>query len=409
MPSLHKGIMMDDTNNIGHNRDSFLQDEDFISWRLFQTKESEEYWAKFRKENPHLEESLQEAIGIFDTVKINYYNLPSREKENMYKIILHNIRNYKKRRLITRFVTVAAVSLIAIISTFFVLQMKNATHQNSLIEHDMFVGQTLPEEEIYLITGNKKTKLLQNSHIGLTEDGKATISDSSNTKKELVLARTELNRLVVPYGKRTYITLADGSEVWLNSGTQLDFPSEFNGKTREIHVDGEIYIDVVPNEKMPFIVHAQEMHIRVMGTSFNLSAYRDDVKKTIVLVEGKVTVEHGERKLAELFPNEKIDVSENTVSKELVNTSEYISWKKGVLEFNETPMSEILKKVGRYYNVQFEGATAGKLNDQTLSGKLFLSNNLDSVMTSVSILSSTIYRRENNKIIIGEKKQEPME
>ena len=287
--------------------------------------------------------------------------------------------------------------------------MKNATHQNSLFEHDMFVGQTLPEEEIYLITGNKKTQLLQNSHIGLTEDGKATISDSSNTKKELVLARTELNRLVVPYGKRTYITLADGSEVWLNSGTQLDFPSEFNGKTREIHVDGEIYIDVVPNEKMPFIVHAQEMHIRVMGTSFNLSAYRDDVKKTIVLVEGKVTVEHGERKLAELFPNEKIDVSENTVSKELVNTSEYISWKKGVLEFNETPMSEILKKVGRYYNVQFEGATAGKLNDQTLSGKLFLSNNLDSVMTSVSILSSTIYRRENNKIIIGEKKQEPME
>jgi len=59
MPSLHKGIMMDDTNNIGHNRDSFLQDEDFISWRLFQTKESEENWAKFRKENPHLEESLQ--------------------------------------------------------------------------------------------------------------------------------------------------------------------------------------------------------------------------------------------------------------------------------------------------------------------------------------------------------------
>ena len=152
-----------------------------------------------------------------------------------------------------------------------------------------------------------------------------------------MLARTELNRLVVPYGKRTNLTLADGSEVWLNSGTQLDFPSEFRGKTREIHVDGEIYIDVAPNQQIPFIVHAQDMQIRVLGTSFNISAYRDDIKKTIVLVEGKVKVERGETQLAELLPNEKIDVTENKVLKETVNTSEYISWKKGILEFNGTP------------------------------------------------------------------------
>lgn len=408
MPSLHKGIKMDDTNNTGQNREFFLQDEEFIRWRLFRTKESEEYWTNFRKENPHLEDAIQEAITYFNRVKINYYNLSNRDKDRMYRTILQNIQNHKRRRLITRIASVAVISIIAILSTLFVLQMKNESRQNSFNENAMIVGQTLPEEEIYLIAGNKKTQLLQNSHIGLTEDGKATITDSTNTKKEVALARTELNRLVVPYGKRTYITLADGSEVWLNSGTQLDFPSEFNGKTREIRVDGEIYIDVVPNKKMPFIVHAQDMQIRVLGTSFNISAYRDDFKKTIVLVEGKVKVERGETQLAELLPNEKIDVLENRVSKETVNTSEYISWKKGILEFNGTPMSEILKKVGRYYNVQFEGTTS-ELNDQTFSGKLFLSNNLDSVMTSVSILSSTIYRRENNKIIIGEKKQEPME
>lgn len=400
---------MDDKNKIVHNGDNFLEDEDFIRWRLFKTKESEDYWSNFRMENPQLEEAIQEAIRQFNAVKINNYNLSDKEKGYIYKNILQNISHYKKRRLTVRIASIAAVSLIALLSTLFVIQMKNNARQNRLNENEMIVGQTLPEEEIYLITGNKKTQLLHNSHIGLSDNGKATITDSTDTKKELLLARTELNRLVVPYGKRTNLTLADGSEVWLNSGTQLDFPSEFRGRTREIHVDGEIYIDVAPNQQIPFIVHAQDMQIRVLGTSFNISAYRDDIKKTIVLVEGKVKVERGETQLAELLPNEKIDVTENKVLKETVNTSEYISWKKGILEFNGTPMSEILKKIGRYYNVQFEETTAVKLNDQTFSGKLFLSNNLDSVMASVSTLSSTTYSRENNKIIIGEKKQEPME
>ncbi len=409
MPSLHKGITVDDNNKTTDSGDIFLQDEEFIRWRLFRTKEAEEHWTKYRAAHPQLEEALQEAITYFDRVKINHYNLSSREKDDMYKMILKNIIRHKKRRLTTRIASIAAVSLVALLSTLFVLQMRNENLQNRLEDNEMIVGQTLPEEEIYLITGNKKTQLSQNAHIALTEDGKATITDNSETKKELLLARTELNRLVVPYGKRTNLTLSDGSQVWLNSGTQLDFPSAFSGKSREIHVDGEIFIDVVPNLQMPFIVHAQEMQIRVLGTSFNVSAYRDDIKKTVVLVEGKVKVQRGTTQLAELLPNEKIDVTENHMLKETVNTSEYVSWKKGILEFNGTPMSEILKKIGRYYNVQFEETPAIHLNHQTFSGKLFLSNNLDSVMTSVSKLSSTTYRRENNMITIGEKKQMPME
>jgi ferric-dicitrate binding protein FerR (iron transport regulator) len=158
---------------------------------------------------------------------------------------------------------------------------------------------------------------------------------------------------------------------------------------------------------VPFIVHAKDMDILVQGTSFNISAYRDDNRQTVVLVEGKVKIESGSTVIAELLPNEKVDITENNILKERVDVSEYISWRKGILEFNNTPMSEILKKIGRYYNVQFEGTADIPLNKQTCSGKLFLSNNLDSVMTSVSILSSTVYKRENNTIQIT-KKQLPM-
>lgn len=398
---------MDNKDQSHLNEDNFLQNEDFINWRLFQTKELEDYWNEFRVKNPHLEKALQKAIRQFDAVEINRYRLDEKERKEMYAAVLRNIARYRRRRLTERIGAVAAVLLIGILSLLFITQMKEDQGITPSAGNEIIVGETLPEEEIILISAGKKINLAGNAHIGLTKDGKALVTDSSSSQKELLLARTELNRLMVPYGKRSNLTLSDGTEVWLNSGTELDFPSEFSGKTREISVNGEIFIEVAHNASVPFIVHVKDIDIRVQGTSFNISAYRNENRKTVVLVEGKVKIEKGSTQIAELLPNEKIDISENNIRKEKVDISEYISWKEGILEFRNTPMSEILKKIGRYYNVQFEETPDIPLNKQTCSGKLFLSNNLDSVMTSVSILSSTVYKRENNTIQIT-KKQLPM-
>ncbi len=394
---------MNEKTEIKQDVCNFLQDEDFIRWRLFQTKESGDYWLTFRIEHPHLEEALLEAIRQFSSVEINKHHLSETEKQRIYRSLLQNVSHHKQRRLMARISSAAAVLMIALLSVLYVTQ-KDDRRELQQWENDVIVGKALPEEEIYLIAAGKRINLARNVHIGLTDDGKAVITDSTASMKELMLDKNKLNKLVVPYGKRSNLTLSDGTEVWLNSGTQLDFPSKFNGKTREIHVDGEIFIDVAHNTKIPFIVHAQDMDILVQGTSFNISAYSDEHRKTVVLVEGRVNIGKGNSQLAELMPNEKIDITGNNIRKESVEVSAYISWKKGMLEFNATPMSEILKKIGRYYNVQFDSNSDIQLNDQTCSGKLFLSNNLDSVMRSVSILSSTEYKRENNIIHIRQKK-----
>lgn len=394
---------MNEKTEIKQDVCNFLQDEDFIRWRLFQTKESGDYWLTFRIEHPHLEEALLEAIRQFSSVEINKHHLSETEKQRIYRSLLQNVSHHKQRRLMARISSAAAVLMIALLSLLYVTQ-KDDRRELQQWENDVIVGKALPEEEIYLIAAGKRINLARNVHIGLTDDGKAVITDSIASMKELMLDKNKLNKLVVPYGKRSNLTLSDGTEVWLNSGTQLDFPSKFNGKTREIHVDGEIFIDVAHNTKIPFIVHAQDMDILVQGTSFNISAYSDEHRKTVVLVEGRVNIGKGNSQLAELMPNEKIDITGNNIRKESVEVSAYISWKKGMLEFNATPMSEILKKIGRYYNVQFDSNSDIQLNDQTCSGKLFLSNNLDSVMRSVSILSSTEYKRENNIIHIRQKK-----
>lgn len=381
----------------------FLLDEDFIQWRLFRTEELDKYWMNIIKERPYLEKAFREAIGQFRAIQINQDQLPQEDKKEIYKTVLLNIHRYKRQKLLRRIGSVAAVLIIVFLSTLLTLHQKNSHPVRTTSEKEVIIGQTLPEEEIYLLSGEEKINISQKSHIGLTGDGKALVTDSTDSTKELSLVTTQLNKLVVPYGKRANLTLPDGTEVWLNSGTQLDFPTKFTGSSREIYVNGEIFIDVAHNPQQPFVVHAHDMDIYVHGTSFNISAYHDDNQRTVVLVEGRVKVETSGNHTAELLPNEKIEITENGMTKEHVDVSEYISWTKGVLEFDETTISEILKKIGRYYNVQFESSPDIKMNDKTCSGKLFLSNNLDSVMTSVSVISSTVYQRENNIIHITKK------
>lgn len=396
---------MASNNQFFESNQNFLLDEEFIRWRLSDTEESNEYWRDFPVKNPHLRQKLQEAIIQFDAIKINRYTLTDEDKMEVYRSVLVKIdryKRYKRRELSRRIGSVAAVLVIGVMSLLFIINQKDTVSFEDSVR-DAIAGKTLPDEEIYLLSGDEKISIVHKAHISLTKEGKALVTDSTDTRKELLLTTTELNKLVVPYGKRADITLSDGTEVWLNSGTQLDFPSEFMGDKREIHVNGEIFIDVVHNPTIPFIVHTQGMDIYVAGTSFNVSAYNDDLKKTVVLVKGKVQVETDGRQMAELLPNEKIEMTGNDFTKESVDVSEYISWTKGILKFDETPVSEILKKIGRYYNVQFERIPEIELNDKTCSGKLFLSNNLDSVMNSVSVLSSTVYQRENNIIHITKK------
>ncbi len=387
-------------------KQNFLLDEDFIQWQLFQTEEQNAHWEKFMRDNPHLEASIQEAIVQFSAIKMSKRTLPQSEKHALYALVMQNIKKYRKRRVFLQYVSsIAVVLVIGIVSAVYI----NLQKDNSLLipqEGNTIVGQTLLDEEVYILSGDNKTSLTNNSKLEFTQNDNMVITDSAQTKQELKLASASMNKLVVPFGKRSNLILADGTKVWLNSGTEVDFPSKFTGQTREITVNGEVYVEVKEDAQKPFIVRTKSMDIQVYGTSFNVSDYNDDLTKTVVLVEGSVSVKTIGQE-TKLQPNRKLEITNGKITEQTVDVSEYISWTQGVMEFNETPVSEILKKVGRYYNVEFENSPDITLNDKTFSGKLFLSNNLDSVMVSISLLSSTKYERKNNIIHIS-KKEMPM-
>lgn len=370
---VNKSIPVDKNKN-------FLLDEEFIKWRLFRTEEQNAQWAKYIDENPHLEQSIHEAIVQFSALQMNKRSLPQAEKDVLYSTLMRNIKRKRKRKVFLQYVSsVAAVLLIAIVSVLYLQQHKSNSLLKS-IDNNTIVGQTLMEEEVYIISGEHKTNLINNSELKLTHDENVVITDSTKSHQELKLATASMNKLVVPYGKRSNLILADGTRVFLNSGTQVDFPTKFIGSTREITVNGEVYVEVKKDTSKPFIIHTNSMNIEVYGTSFNVSDYDDDLTKTVVLVEGSIGVKTA-GKQTKLRPNRKLEITNGKLTEETVDVSEYICWTKGVMEFKETPVSEILKKVGRYYNVEFENSPDISLNDKTYSGKLFLSNNLDSVMS----------------------------
>ena len=193
--------------------------------------------------------------------------------------------------------------------------------------------------------------------IAVSDGAEATTSGVSLTyeaKDSLVEASEPVryNTLVVPRGGEFELVLADGTRVWMNSDSKLIYPVTFRGSTREVRMEGEVCFSVARNERQPFVVHAGDAAVRVLGTFFNVEAYPDEEEMTTTLVEGRVSVSVG--KDAEvLTPNQQAVVREKGgIEVRTVDANAVVSWVRGVCYFSETSLEEIMDKLARWYNVE---------------------------------------------------------
>jgi transmembrane sensor len=160
----------------------------------------------------------------------------------------------------------------------------------------------------------------------------------------------------VSYGTVTQFVLSDGTNVWLNSGSHFEYPTQFTGASREVYLEGEAYFEVAESRK-PFVVRTRQIEVVAEGTSFNVLAYPDDDRILTTLVEGEVTLyklipDSKPVIMTELKPNEKATYLpvKNEVTVSITDAEKYISWKEGKLIFNNDSFEEIVRKLGRWYN-----------------------------------------------------------
>lgn len=210
-----------------------------------------------------------------------------------------------------------------------------------------------------------------------------------------------VNQIEVPIGERASLRLSDGTLVWLNSGSRLEYPTHFATDNRQVRLEGEAYFEVQRDESLPFIVQTNTVDVKVLGTKFNVSSYAKEETK-VTLKEGKVQVDCDAGKESYiLHPNEQIVYSEGKGAELLqVDANRISSWTTGDLSFVNEPLEHIVKVLERRFNVQIV------IEDPELSSEVFTCHSEDSagIDQILKLLQQTRmlkYQRNKNQIIIS--------
>lgn len=159
------------------------------------------------------------------------------------------------------------------------------------------------------------------------------------------------NTVQVPIGMDYQITLSDGSKVWMNSLTRLDFPFQFDADKREITLRGEAYIEVAHNSSQPFIVHLPGSSVKVLGTAFNINTYDPGVVK-VALVEGAVNLTGGNAELRLTPGNQAVYTVNGSIEQETFNAKSVLSWRNGVIYFEYADLQEIGNVLQRWFGIK---------------------------------------------------------
>jgi transmembrane sensor len=221
--------------------------------------------------------------------------------------------------------------------------------------------------------------------------------------KEMVKAHVVMQTISSRQGMVSQFFLADGTKVWLNSNSELQFPSTFTGEFREVNLKGEAYFEVVKNKNQPFRVHADNLKIEDLGTSFDVANYPEEKRSEVVLVEGKVSlaVNYGEKVTEEgnLHPGQMGIFCENTgkVSREEVSVDKYIAWRDGNLIFRDDKMEEVVKRLSRWFNVEII------INDPEIRSYIYKANfrneNLQQVLNLLKISAPIDFKVTERKAL----------
>ena len=281
-------------------------------------------------------------------------------------------------------------------------------NKNAMVEKDK---STLVNNTI-AIGSNKAMLTLGNGTVVLLGKGKSYSAGNIKSNGEQLVYnsnnRSEIanNFLTIPRGGQFFVQLADSTKVWLNSESQLKYPVAFvDGTTRQVELlYGEAYFEVSPSTKHKgsrFKVKTQTQNVEVIGTEFNIKAYKDETNIYTTLVKGKVAISNATTKQF-LAPNQQsnFNLESNDISIAPIDVYDEISWKKGLFVFKSMPLKSIMKVLSRWYDVDVVFADVS-LGNVKFNGVLDKNQKIEDILT---IIKNTkfinAYEIKNKKIVL---------
>lgn len=358
------------------------------------------------KENKANDEELELFFHLVHDGKLDHWLKESMNQEagieslspvlNIKKSIIYNSK---------RMMAVAAVFLLFLASAVILFinnkgKQEIANVQQKLKQSDIPAGkykavlQLANGEKIILDSASNGQLAKQGNSYVFNKNGKLAYNYGDQSTIDNIL----YNTLTTSRGETYSLTLADGSQVWLNSASSIHFPLSFPGKERRIEITGEVYVKVAKNPAKPFIVSTNGMEVLALGTEFNINSYNDEENITTTLIEGTVKVSKGASNSI-LEPGQQIQIHSNgqiAVEKD-IDVEEITAWKDGYFHFESANLKTILRQFSRWYDV--EVIYEGVISKENYFGIMKRNMSLNSVLNTLKA-NGIKFRIEGKKLIV---------
>ena len=309
------------------------------------------------------------------------------------------------QKIYRRNIWLAAASVIVLLAVFFVYRysVSNPSSVNDIVTTDISLLKpggnratlTLADGKIIDLT-YAKTGVIEDdsgSHVNKTADGELVyVIDSSVTNA------AALHTLSTPAGGQYQVILPDGTKVWLNAATTIKYPPSFTGNERKVELKGEAYFEVAKNERKPFkVLLADSTVVAVMGTHFNINAYKNEKEQQVTLLEGSVTVSNAIN-FTKLEPGTQALIKNKLITKDKVLDAEEITgWKDGLFVFHDAPIESIMMQIERWYDAKIIYKANIK---QLFNATILRKEPLTKVLMLLELNGYVHFKTENNTIYV---------
>lgn len=299
----------------------------------------------------------------------------NRVKAEMWEVIDEKRSKIKTFKLWPRIAVAAAITVMVISAGLFYIQKQG--QKNSAVQ--AYVNDVAPGKNTATLTlANGKVVQLNENKTGVVIDSSAlTYNDGTRIPAE-ESAVPDNNQMTAntPRGGTYQILLPDGSKVWLNAASTFKFPSAFSKSgNRTVELSGEAYFEISKDPAHPFVVKTDQQTIKVLGTHFNVTAYKDESEERTVLLEGSVNINNKKT----LSPGQQSQISaDGNISIETVDPESAVAWKNGYFMFKDVPLEIVMRQLSRWYDIEI--VYNGQLTNETFNGLINRNANLSRIL-----------------------------
>jgi len=344
-------------------------------------------WLNEDEENAKLyQKLLQNSGSMRSTIEFDLDGFVDKTMKEVYR--------RRKRILIARVTSVAAIFAIGI---FAILLLQRDIPVENPVEPVIVAGKTqailsLPDgQQIEL--GDKEGQ--ETEWVKYAKECETSLDTVEDQPVDI--------KIDVSRGGEYKVRLEDGTIVWLNSESSLIYPKQFTGDKRIVKLSGEAYFEVKRDEHKPFVVSVEGMEIKVLGTSFNVAAYKDEETITTTLVSGSVEV-IAQHETAHLIPGKQATVRPGSPGIEIsdVDPTLYSSWIEGIFKFDKMTLTDICVRLSRWYNVDF--VFEGGAGNEKFTGGTWKYVPLKEFLSRIEKVTDVSFNFKDKTVIVSPKK-----